>query len=508
MGAFSISRVRRSLLHFLLGKGFGAVLGLLLLLLLVRVLSTPDYAFFIASLALLEVGAQLSSVGVLSAAQRYLPESLARGEGRLLRRLAWALCGWRFASLIVVAGLIYLAADALAAASGLGAYGAALRLYALVFVAESLARFLDLSFDSLLLQGFSQVSLLLRSALRVGGIVALSSFGTAQVGLQDWILIDALAAIAACVWGLAVLWWFLRREATHRSGDAARIDIRRYIDFALPSYVAASLYTLSSPSTVKLIAVRFLTTSGYAAFGFASALAATCQRYLPLFLLVGMIRPLFVAARQKPDYVERLPAMAGLVLKLNIFLLLPVGIFVVVAGESLGTLLTGGLYPEVGSLLPAFVLLLGAQAVRGVVSLMAQAMEDARGPLVGTTLGLLGLAVGMALASTLGGIGLCLGIVISEFLSVFVTLRSLRRHNMSLTFDRAGYLRMLVVTAGTAVVVFASMHLMEVGTVAELAVAAALTFVGYFGAGSVWKPFAQAERDMVNRLLNRNVFVW
>lgn len=508
MGAFTISRVRRSLLHFLLGKGFGAALGLLLLLLLVRVLSTPDYAFFIASLALLEVGAQLSSVGVLSAAQRYLPESLARGEGRLLQRLAWSLCGWRFASLLVVAGLIYVAADPLAAASGLGPYGAALRLYALVFVAESLARFLDLAFDSLLLQGFSQVSLLLRSAIRVVGVVVLSSSGTTQVDLHDWILIDALAAVTACIWGLVVLWWFLRREATHRPGGTARIDVRRYIGFALPSYVAASLYTLSSPSTVKLIAVRLLTTSGYAAFGFASALAATCQRYLPLFLLVGMIRPLFVAARQKPDYVERLPAMAGLVLKLNIFLLLPVGVFVLVAGESLGRLLSGGLYPEVGSLLPAFVLLLGAQAIRGVVSLMAQAMEDARGPLVGTTLGLLGLAVGMALASTLGGIGLCLGMVISEFLFVVVTLRSLKRHNMSLGIDRTGYLRMLTVTAGTAVVVFVSMQLIDVGTVIGLAAAGVLTFVGYFGAGFFWKPFAQAERDMVNRLLNRNIFVW
>lgn len=508
MGAFSISRVRRSLLHFLLGKGFGAVLGLLLLLLLVRALSTSDYAFFIASLALLEVGAQLSSVGVLSAAQRYLPESLARGEGRRLRRLAWSLCGWRLASLLVVAGLIYFAAGPLAAASGLRDYGAALRLYALVLVAESLARFLDLVFDSLLLQGFAQVSLLLRSAIRVGGVLWLSSFGTTQMALHDWIMIDALAAVAACAWGLVALWWFLRREATERPGDAGPLDVRRYVTFALPSYFAASLFTLSSPSTVKLIAVRLLTPSGYVAFGFASALAATCQRYLPLFLLVGMVRPLFIAARQKSDYAQRLPAMAGLVLKLNIFLLLPVGVFVLVAGESLGRLLTGGLYPEVGSLLPAFVLLLAAQAIRGVVSLMAQAMEDARGPLIGTVLGLLGLGVGVLLISPLGGVGLCLGMVVSELLFVFVTLRSLKRHSIALGFDRGGYVRMFGATAGTAAVVFVTMEMMDSGTVAGLITAAAITCVGYFGTGFFWKPFAAAERDVVNRLLNRNVFVW
>jgi O-antigen/teichoic acid export membrane protein len=509
MGAFSIGQVRRSLLHFALGKGLGMVLGFALLLLLVRALSTADYAFYIASLALLEVVGQLSSVGVLVLAQRYLPEMLTRYEGRKLRRAALLLCLARAFSLLVAAGLLFWGADWLMQALALQSHAWALKLYLIVVVAESFARFMDVVFDSLLLQGFSQVSLLLRAGVRVAGVVwALQTNPGQDMALVDWIVVDAVAAVAGCLWSCGAIFWFVRRTATQYPGSDDRLELRRYMRYSVPTFLAVLIYLASGQSIVKLVAARLLDATQFAAFGFAANLSAMLQRYLPLFLLIGMIRPLLVAARDRDDYRTRLPAMAALVFKLNVFVLMPLAAFLAACGKPLTLLLTGGRYPEAGGYILLFVLLLLAQALRGVMSMTAQAMEDARAPLVGTFLGLAGIVIGILLSLRYGGYGLCIGMVISELTFGLWVGWALSKRSVVFVLDLPGYRNLMASAVIAGVAAALGGHWLEATTLLSLIGIGAFSMLTFVAVAYVFKPFSDAERDTINRLLKRRLFVW
>ncbi|MAS40305.1 MAG: hypothetical protein CMK33_01150 [Porticoccaceae bacterium] len=506
---YSSERVRRSLLHFAFGKTFGVIAGLGLLLVIVRALDPADYGFYVAAQALLEVIAQFSSFGLLVAAQRYLPELMAKREGRALERLSYGLVAGRIATLALALMLLYPVTHLVAHGLDLEGHEAAIRLYLVVIFFESLARFLEVIFDSLLLQGVSQIALLLRAGIRVAGISALFVHAGGHIELEHWILIDAFAAFAGALWGGLSLVRFLRRHAGSSPGDHAQLEPRRYARYSLPLFVAASMYTASGPNTVKLVASSVLSTVQFAAFGFAAAFSAMLQRYLPVFLLIGMIRPLFVAARQRDDYSQRLPAMAALVFRLNAFALVPVIAFLVVAGEVLASLLTGGRYPLAAGYLLAFAVVLLAQAFRAVASMTAQAMENARAPIVGTGLGLLGLGVGLALNAPWPGYGLCAGLVLSELLFGGWVIRALRGQGLEYRAGLRFYA--LVVAHGVVGALVAAGVLAAsgaLGAIVALGLSAIAGLAAYLLSAFAWKPFSAAERDTLNRILKRKVFVW
>ncbi|PTD98124.1 lipopolysaccharide biosynthesis protein [Pseudothauera lacus] len=506
--AYSAGQVRRSLVHFAFGKSASALMGVGLLLLLVRALDVADYGFYLASQAALELVAMFSSFGLIAVAQRYLPELRARQQGRQLARLIAVLCVARLLTLAAVCVALYFLATWLAAALGLNAYTAAIRLFLLVIVVEGLARFLDEVFDSLMMQGVAQLSIVLRTGLRLGLGIALFGAADATLALATWIFIELAASAVACVVALVLLTRTALRIRRSVPGEDERLPLRRFFNYAAPTFLAGSLYTLSGPNVVKLVGARVLSASQFAAFGFAAAFAAMLQRYLPMFLLIRMVRPLFVAARQREDYRQRLPAMGALVFKLNAFALVPVAAFLAVAGVETAVVLTGGRYPEAGAYLLAFLVVLLAQALRAVSSLIAQAMENARAPLVGTSLGLIGLALGVLLSGSLGAYGLCVGLVVSEAVFALYVRRALTASGLSFVSDGRAYLRMLI---SAVLAAFCGLVLMRVlppdGPLAlgvtALSVAGSFLVFAFF-----IKPFTPEERGTLNRLLKREVFVW
>lgn len=508
MQPYSIPHVRRSLSHFLLGKGLGMFVGLALLLVLVRALDVADYGFYIASQALLEVIGQLSSFGLIVAAQRYLPELLSKKEGRKLFRLTILLCVGRIITLAIAVGLLFPLVDWIAGMLDMQDMIVPLQLFLIVILFENIARFLDVVFDSLLMQGVTQVSLLLRSFFRLVPMAWLLLEDGRGVPLTTWILIEVVAAMVGVLWGCYKLWKFLREMAIKNPGNHPVLDTRRYLSYSMPTFLAVSLYTISGINVVKLIALRILPEIQYASFGFAASFTAMMQRYLPMFLLIGMIRPLFIVARQRDDYTRRLPVLAGLVFKLNAFALMPAIAFLLVLHEPLADILTGGYYPEAGGYLLAFMLVLIVQALRGVVSLVAQAMENARAPLVGTLLGLFGLLFGVITSGVWGGYGLCFGLALSELLFAGWVLKSLRSNRMVIKVDWFGYAKLLIVTALSAAILSGTQSMMPLNSIVTLMASGVVVSISYLLLAFVLKPFSSEERSIVNRLLNRKIFLW
>ena len=98
---YSAAAIRRSFVHFLFGKGVSAIATLLVLFVLVRQLSTSEFATYTSLHALTLIIGLVSSFGIPQLLHRFLPELRTGQNNRAMYRL---LCGG-----VVIRAMLYAA---------------------------------------------------------------------------------------------------------------------------------------------------------------------------------------------------------------------------------------------------------------------------------------------------------------------------------------------------------------------------------------------------------------
>lgn len=500
---FSVARMRASLYLFAAGKIASGLIGVVWLLMLVRLLNVSHYAGYIVMMALLEITMLVSNAGVFPFAQRYITEARLPHNLRLLPALVWRSLAYRIGTLAVAAGLMGWHADLLASLVSQPQLAHLLVLYGFVIVFEGSARYLELTFESLLEQGRAQLCALLRNGTRLGCVFTLSQI-QGSVTLADIIKIESitsglglLLAIAIMANGLSTF----RRNAPHTDGPADSFSLRRLTPFALPLFVAQCLTQLYSPDTIKLIVSRLLGIAEAATFGFAHALSYVLQRYLPANLLIGLIRPMLVARRARQGSDADLHIVGNVILKINLFLLLPLAALFTVAGREFAALASGGRYAEAGPLLVLMTLLLALNGLHVVLSMLATALEDRRAVLLGTLVSVPGILVGIALAPHWGAMAMVIGLWLSELLWCSFTLWLLKTRGFAFDIDRAAWFKLALSSAIAAGAAAGLTHVMATHGSVHLLLSSAVIAVIYPIACLLMAPLSAAEQTMLFRLL-------
>lgn len=505
---YSARRVRRSLTHFVIGRGLSAVIGVAFLLLLVRALSAQAYGTYIVLLATLEIVQLASSVGLHGIAHRFVPELRAQGEGKALIRLLGLLCLLRVLTLCAFAAAIYPICPYLARLLGLGVFESVVAVYLLVIVFEGYARYVDILLDSLLLQHYSQFSILLRNGFRLAFLGAVVVDTAIPVDLATWIKFEVIAGLAGSLVGTVLLFRFAINERSLQPGSSRRLEMTRYFSYSCPAYVAQVVGLVYGIDSIKLIMSRSIGALQMGAFGFAAALASMLQRYLPMFLLIGLVRPLFVSARQRSDYGARLAGLAAIVFKLNAFAVVPIIALLLVAGNDITGVLSAGRFADASGYLVLLSVLLLFQSLHSTLLMVAMAMEDGQAGMQGTFLALIGLGVGLGLFQLLGGYGLCLGLLLSEWIWCARVASRLVGHGVTLRVDGNGFARILIAAVGCSVAALVVSEVLRADVYTTLSLSVLAGATAYLGVAWWLKPFSAAEREIINRVLPRPFFVW
>ena len=499
---------KRSLSHFAAGRLLSALVGVATLLLLVRSLSREEYGLYIALFAAFEIIQLAASPGAYAIAFRYLPELRVAGAGRSLLSLVSLVSAYRFITLAIVSGVIALKAEWLAHLLGMPQHLSTVRLFSLVLVFEGMARFIDVEFESLLQQGLAQISVLARNGLKLVALLWVGGVGAREVPIDQWVGLEALTSGLGLVVSALLLARHLLQRATEVPLSNGAGAMGRQLRFAIPTYFSQVLYLAAGADMVKLLVSRLMGVSVTAAFGFAAALSSTIQKYLPSFLLIGWVRPLFISARSQGKPNDYLVDLSGTVIKLNMLMLAPIASVLIVVGETVVSLLSGGRMVDSLPYLLLFLLLLVFQSVRAVVSLLGMTLEVGSGSLVATVFSLIGIACGVALYPSFGVWSLCLGLLLSEGVWSAVMIVLLRKRDLHFRFPIAGILKFLasVLLASVAGWLLRT-YLHQPGVFIDIVIGTVVALL-CIAACAVLKPFAQVERELMNRLLPRRLFIW
>lgn len=504
---YSARRVKRSLAFFVVGKAASVCIGFGYLLVLVRVLDVRQYAAYVVLIALFEIVNLVSSAGVYSFAQRYITEARLPDNVGHLPRLVWTSLGYRLATLVLAGALLVVERDAIAVAVSQPVLAALLPMYALVVVFEGTSRYLDMVFDSLLEQGRGQVSAVARYGLRFLLVLANTVQGD-PLGLDDVVAFEAISFGVGAAISLTAIAGSLRKvkgARGHRSGPD-KFGPWRIGRFALPIYVAQVLTQVYSPDAVKLIVSRLLGAVEAAAFGFAHAISFMLQRYLPANLLIGLIRPVLVARRAGGAGDDQLVAMGNLILKVNHFLLIPVAAFFATVGTEFTTLLSGGKYPDAGLLLFLLTCLLLLQALHVVLSVIAAAIEDRKAILFATLASVHGVIVGGLFIGQFGAVAMVLGLWSSEIVWCSVTVLLLKARGFLFRVDWLAWCKLGVLAAAAAA--GSTLVPWQLGGWSGLAFKGAVLMAIYLGLCAVVRPFSAKEREVINRVLPKPIFIF
>lgn len=458
MNQYNAFNLKKSLRQFLFGKVFGVVTGFIWILLLVRVLSKNEYGTYIALASLIELFITISNFGLNVIGDRMIPRMWSQSD-RTVGNLIIRLVKYRlFFSCVFGVGLFFLIKNGM---SGFNVKldGFILIVYVFIAIVESLARFIETIFDSLLVQKFSQLSMLSRYVTR--SIILISIYINIEaVSLNDWLVYEGCAYLFGFFVSSFLLWrtyTVLNLEA-NSSKEISNSYVLVELFHAFPIYISQLIGAFVSLDLVKLLVVKSAGNHTAAVFGFAASIALMLQRYLPSILLVGLIRPVIMASlSNSQNSFNRLNTITSLLLKVNLCI---IGVGFVGASLNLKELmvfLSGNVeYSDNAYVLLIFLVYTLTQSARIIYSYIAIGTKQAKSMLAGQISGIFVIAIAFFFCS-LHSVGSALffyssSVVVSDLLWIGITTLSIKRSIGFVPFiDLVGFFKLIIIFLVSAV---------------------------------------------------------
>lgn len=492
---------------FLTGKLLSAILNFIILLLLVRILSIKDYGIYITFIALLELVSALSSFGLPWVTAKYIPDYRVNATSQDLMKLATGLVfSQSFVLLVLVFGL-YLQQDFYLQWVNLHQYKALFTIFLFAVLFEGVARyFRDHLMSALMLQKASRLSLVARHVVYLIGFFFLNKSSDSL--LFDIVKIEVLASLISLTIAIFSTWLNLHKlKDKDFSSTWNKVNYREMFKVAVPTYISYMFSLIYSPSLLLNISMKMLGAEATALFGFIKNLHDQVYRYLPASLLFNLIRPKLVASYVQSQDVHMLSNNANFAGKLSLFVLATILTISVNYGSDWVNLISGAKFHDSGLALFGILLGLVPLSQRQLLESLLVILGHAKVSMFAALSGLITLPVLFVLLSLGWGVWSLIAVVIlGHFTFNFiVTLFLAKTHGYSP--DLSGSAKLLFITLATSIVAyFLPINVSQ--SIYFLLLATVIVTVLFLFIAWLVKPFSSRERNLINEVLKRKLFVW
>lgn len=505
---YSRSRFKKALRHFLFGKAFSGLANFTVLILVVRLLAPAEYGAYVALLALQGVVLSWSSFGIEPTVERFLPElRLSRTDIEVTGFVVLGLLV-RLITLLLAAAALWMAIGPITQLTGLERWEDVAVSFVLVIVGAGALNTVVSMMDALLLQHLSQSVSAVHAFCRLFPFSLLAYFGSQ--GLTDVVKVELGAAVAAAtIGGCLVTQSVMRRGRMPTITTLGNVLVAyrtRMLRFGGFNYLAQCVMQVYSNDAMRLTITRLLGAVETARFGFISNVIDLTHRYLPAFLLIRLIRPIFVTRYVENRDFEQINAFAILILKLNVFLIVPLVAAAFHGGDFALDFLSGGKYRSEGMLLVCALVLLVPTSHQWVISMTANTIERNELQAKGALLAAIGWPIAVLLSPVVGVWAALAGSYVSALSYNTFAIVYLRREGFMYRQDVRGLIK--CVFAGLGAVAAAEFIVPKPVNLLHLVLTGVVVGLTYGVLCFVIKPFTQSERDLLNGILPRKLFVF
>jgi O-antigen/teichoic acid export membrane protein len=476
-----------------------SVAGIGTFLLLVRELTITEFAAYSILFALVELVDAISNVGVGQVLSRYVPELYVEHRPKTMRRLIALGLAVRAGILCAFLLAIWLLAPLLAPMIGLRDWEWALKLYLLVVLFRVSTMTLFTILESMLNQGIAQLGFGSVTALRF--VLLLAATWHAGLDLHTVIAIELVTDIL----GFGIMLTGLIRTTPKPADDEEdrpdwiRENARRMGGFGMKGYLQHMLIIPFGSSTNRLLVGGSLGGPEVALFGFAQSVADLMQRYLPVKLLAGVIRPVLTARFVRDRRFSDIELASNLIFKLNAAIVCLAAVVLSGGGRQMIEFVSGGKYGERGLglllMMCAGVLLFSH---RHMLDHVSNAVER-NGPLIWSNAFItLSVIPGIALLPLIGVYALPAANLVGVAGGSWLLIHRLRVEGFDYREDHAGLARLLGATGIGAATGF-SMGALGIAWMLSAATSALV----FLGAALLLRPWHAHELAVVDEIAGR-----
>jgi hypothetical protein len=439
------------MIAFAVGKGISAPLSFLLILMLAALMSRAEYASYIATVAVLEIGFVLGTLGIDWVTQTVLSGIRVRGNAAQLRHAVLLLGVLPVLPYLFLAGALWQFAPQLSAALGGVATVEVLRVYAVVLAIEGPTRMLrDSLMAVLLLQRTAQVSQVLRVLVTFSVVAVMALTGT-PIEALDVARAEILAAAVSLTAAVAAVAWFLWTERPRRrmnDGISAWVGWGS-VKFSSHAYVSLLMMLLVGTDMMTALIARYLGAEATAAFGFVVRLVETARRYLPMDMFWGVLRPASIGRYEDSGReMQTLMRDVNRMVEANLLVVGAGLAMALAAGDGVVTLLSKGNVEVPALLLVALLPILATHTVRRAVELVAYVCHRSADFVRASMVSLIAPpAIAIALMTTGLVHAAPLAVLAVDGLFIGVTMAAMSHAGFAVTFNLQRWLRLAVAVA-------------------------------------------------------------
>lgn len=427
---YNRDKIQSALKRFLLGRVATGLFGLIFLVVVLRSLEQSEFGAYTAMLALQAGMAVLSTLGIEATLERFLPElRTLRDEGAGAQLIVAGVLA-RGTVLITIAATAMFFVDSWAPWLSLAAFRDQIPLALLWLVLFGVFSTCSAIHEALLNQGTAQIAQTIYAAGKTTLFFLLPVALLSSGGLTRVLICEAAATAFALVFTLIMLRRGPVAGFASPSGAWAQLSIelrKRMVLFGLKNYAAQVIMLLYGPDAMRLVASSQAGLAQTGRFGAVHSFYEYIQRYLPAFMLMRLIRPVFIARYVETRDFNVLNRMASIVLKLNLLLLTPLLIVLFGAGDLILSAVSKGKYMDSGYLLFGYVALLVPMSNQWVISMVANTLEQNDVQVKAALLAVPGIAVGAFMIDRYGVSALAVGAWCSYLTYNAVAIALLRR---------------------------------------------------------------------------------
>ena len=506
LSPYGFGQVRRGLMHFLIGRGTAAVFGFVAAILLVRYLPIKDYAVFATLAGLQIVAVALASFGLDQVITRFVPMARLRSTPAVLVRLIWTMLAWRVGGLSLVILMLAMLSPWIIELLNISGFESAYWVMLVYIALFGLSQHVMRSLQALMVQRMVKWAQFWEFFSRFVMIAVWSSTHGYEMNVVEsiWIL------LACSLLGFLILLTSLVHHLKiliHQEGEwlVMRNDIYR---LGWDNYLQTLLLLPTEVSSLRLIAAYFLAPPAMAAYGFFLTLSSTVRRYLPIQLLLDMAEPVMLAKYVQSNEFHRLLAMTNFMIKITVYLLAPLIVWVMLSGAPMIGFLTGGKYEEYVWLLSVLLIALLFDShwimLRTICNAVGMSSALAKGALVSLVglVPLLGIISSWPLPEVFVS-----GALIFVILQNLIVVKILRGAGHLYTLDWKGLRRISVAIVMTAGVGWYLLYWINLNGLWETIASSFVMIAVYLMTARWLQVFSREEREMLARINRRLVWV-
>jgi O-antigen/teichoic acid export membrane protein len=412
-------------------KPIAAMIGIAYLVVLVRAASTESYAVYVAAWAIIEIATLVSNAGSLPAAYRYV--NRASGTEYSPSGPVAQILLIRAVTLIGAVPFIFAILQLQQSSRSLAALLIVFPIFAAIIFAEGMARMTDVMLESCLAQKRVQLSQMLRISLKLIPMLYFAHEG--DVTIPQIFVAEAIgvgAGLLTSAGSLGTLYWKKTRL------DDEKVEFQTIIRYALPAYLTQFANVFCSIEAFKIALSKYADPVVLATFGFAHSVSGIVQRYMPVNMLSGFMRPLFIHSARINDGLASLNTCNNLWSKLNMIIVSIALIGFCYNGTWIIQMIEGKYIDSVfviTVLLASFLV----SSLRLCLANFCLSIEYPRPPLFSEIACIPSLLLIAPMSQAWGALGVAVVVLLNEFIWLSVCLFSLKRAaNISLAIDWLG----------------------------------------------------------------------